>query len=90
MRQVLKQMGLKKTVDVHGFRSSLSTWRAEMTNFPEELGEAVLAHAKGDPVAAAYNRSDYIEKKRQLLDAWARYIGKPATATGGKVVNLRP
>jgi integrase len=89
MRQVLKQMGLKKTVDVHGFRSSLSTWRAEMTNFPEEVGEAVLAHAKGDPVAAAYNRSDYIGKKRQLLDAWARYIGKPVTATGGKVVNLR-
>jgi integrase len=89
MRQVLAQMGRKENTDVHGFRSSLSTWRAEATNFPEEVGEAVLAHAKGDKVAAAYNRSDYIGKKRRVLDAWARYISKPVTVTGGKVVNLR-
>jgi hypothetical protein len=61
---------------------------AEQTNFPEEVGEAVLAHGKGDKVAAAYNRADYIVKKRRLLDAWATYCGKPA-ATGGKVVAIR-
>jgi hypothetical protein len=47
-----------------------------------------LAHGKGDKVAAAYNRADYIVKKRRLLDAWATYCGKPA-ATGGKVVAIR-
>jgi integrase len=86
MRQVLRDMGRDCTV--HGFRATLSTWRAEQTSFPEEVGEAVLAHGKGDKVAAAYNRADYIVKKRRLLDAWAQFCAKPI-ATGGKVVALR-
>jgi integrase len=86
MRQVLRDMGRDCTV--HGFRASLSTWRAEQTNFPEEVGEAVLAHGKGDKVAAAYNRADYIVKKRRLLDAWGAYCSKPV-APSGKVVALR-
>jgi integrase len=88
LRQVLKKMGLKEKVDVHGFRASLSTWRAEATNFAEEVCEATLGHAKGDPVAEAYNRADYVEKKRRLLDAWAGYIGRPVAAKGDKVKYL--
>src|SRR5262249_37473667 len=87
MTQVLRSMDIEGAT-VHGFRSSLSTWRAERTNFPEEVGEAVLGHAKGDKVAAAYNRSDYMEKKRRLLDAWAAYVGKVEAPTG-KVVAFR-
>jgi integrase len=85
MRQVLRDMGHDCTV--HGFRSSLSTWRAERTAFPEEVAEAVLAHAKSDKVAAAYNRADYMVKKRRLLDAWADYCAKPQST--GRVVTLR-
>jgi integrase len=84
MRQVLRDMGEDCTV--HGFRASLSTWRAEHTAFPEEVGEAVLGHAKGDKTAAAYNRADYMMKKRQLLNAWATFCTK--SATGGKVVPI--
>jgi hypothetical protein len=54
---------------------------------PEEVGEAVLGHAKGDKVAAAYSRGDYIEKKRRMLDAWAGFCAVPSA--GGKVVSLR-
>jgi hypothetical protein len=51
------------------------------------VGEAVLGHAKGDKVAAAYSRGDYIEKKRRMLDAWAGFCAVPSS--GGKVVSLR-
>jgi integrase len=83
LRRVLSRIG-RQDVTVHGFRSTFSTWAAEQTNFSEAVVEAALAHAKGDKVAAAYNRSDLFEKRRELADAWARYCGG-----GGKVVQLR-
>ena len=48
-----------------------------------------LAHAVGDKVEAAYRRGDLFEKRRQLAEAWGRYCGEPAGATGTKVVPLR-
>ncbi|MCB9947886.1 MAG: tyrosine-type recombinase/integrase [Rhodospirillaceae bacterium] len=68
----------------HGFRSSFRDWAAEATNFPREVAEAALAHALESRVEAAYRRSDLLEKRRKLMDAWAGYCGGAA----GKVVPL--
>lgn len=63
---------------VHGFRSSFRDWVAEATNFQREVAEAALAHAVGDAVERAYRRGDALEKRRQMMDAWAAYvIGAP-------------
>lgn len=70
----------------HGFRSTFRDWAAERTNFPREVAEMALAHAIGDKVEAAYRRGDLVEKRRQLMDAWARFCAQPA---GGDVVALR-
>jgi integrase len=59
----------RQGVTVHGLRSAFSTWAAEQTSFSDAVVEAALAHAKGDKVAAAYNRSDLFEKRRELADA---------------------
>jgi integrase len=69
---VLKRMGLDG-VTVHGFRSSFSTWTAECTDASIEVREAALAHVAGDRVAAAYNRSDHFERRRELMGAWAAF-----------------
>jgi integrase len=61
----------------HGFRSSFRTWAAECTNFPREIAEAALAHANGDKVEQAYQRSDHFQKRRELMTQWARHcIGR--------------
>ncbi len=40
---------------------------------PREIAEAALAHALADKVEAAYRRSDLFDKRRALMEAWARY-----------------
>ena len=59
----------------HGFRSSFRTWVQEQTNTPHEVAEAALAHSTANKTVAAYARSDYPEKRRPLMQAWADYIG---------------
>jgi hypothetical protein len=58
---------------VHGFRSSLRDWAGDKTSFPREVCEGVLAHVVGG-VEGAHRRSDALEKRRALLDAWTNYI----------------
>jgi integrase len=58
---------------VHGFRSTFRDWCGEATNFPREIAEAALAHVVGDKTERAYRRGDALEKRRELMDAWAAY-----------------
>jgi integrase len=57
----------------HGFRSTFRDWAAEVTTYPNEMVEMALAHVVGDKVEAAYRRGDMFEKRRQLMDDWARF-----------------
>jgi integrase len=86
LRDALKAMGRSETV--HGFRSSFSDWAADNTAFPQEVREHSLAHAIPNKVEAAYRRGALLEKRRRLMDAWAKFCGKPAVAAAN-VVNLR-
>jgi integrase len=72
---------------VHGFRSTFRDWCAERTNFPREIAEAALGHVVGDETERAYRQGDALEKRRRLMDAWARYCMKPVAE--GKVVPIR-
>lgn len=58
---------------VHGFRSAFRDWAGERTNFPRELAEAALAHVVGDATERAYRRGDALEKRRALMEAWAKF-----------------
>ena len=59
----------------HGFRSSFRDWAAERTDVPREVCELALAHVNSDRVEAAYRRSDLFDRRRELMDKWAAYIG---------------
>ena len=67
---------LKIAAVPHGFRSSFRDWAAEETNHPREVIEAALAHVVRNPVEAAYARSDLFERRRLLMNDWARYLAQ--------------
>ena len=58
----------------HGFRSSFRDWAAEMTETPQAVMEAALAHTNRNAVEAAYARSDLFERRRQLMRQWSDYL----------------
>lgn len=59
----------------HGFRSTFRDWCAE-TGVSREVAEICLAHAMGPAYEAAYSRTDMLERRRAVMDAWAEYIEK--------------
>ncbi len=75
---------IRTGITTHGFRASFRTWGAEHTSFPSDLLEAALAHQMGK-LHDAYQRSDLLEKRRKVMEAWARY----ALPSEGNVVALR-
>lgn len=77
--KALERMNM--AVTAHGFRSSFRDWAAEQTNFPREVCEKALGHAIGNKVEAAYRRGDLLEKRRELMAAWADYINMPVLQT---------
>jgi integrase len=70
---------------VHGFRSTFSDWAAEGTAFPRETVEMALAHAVENKVEAAYRRGDLFDKRRELMEAWARFC----SAAAGNITAIR-
>lgn len=73
----------------HGFRSTFRDWAAEQTNYPDEIRKAASGHAVGDAVKEAYQRSDLLEKRRQLMIAWADFIDRPSPSRNPKVTPIR-
>ena len=72
MSRMLRQLHIDAVP--HGFRSSFRQWAAEMTNFPSSVCEEALAHQNKNRVEAAYQRSDLVERRCKLMDAWASYL----------------
>lgn len=72
MTKLLRDVPLADRTTVHGFRSSFRDWCAE-TGQPRELAEAALAHTVGGVKGACF-RSDLIERRRRLMEDWARYL----------------
>jgi integrase len=78
LAMLLRRMG-HGTVTVHGFRSTFRDWANECTTFPGTAAEMALAHTVSNAVEAAYRRGDMLEKRKQMMAAWADYCAK---ATG--------
>ena len=81
--KLIKDLGLD--VHAHGFRTSFRTWTQEKTNYPREIAEAALAHSLSDKAEAAYARSDLLEKRAEMMEAWAQFI----LSTKDNVISIR-
>lgn len=71
MLKLLERMQVPVTV--HGFRSTFRDWCAETTGFPHAAIEKCLAHEVANAVERAYARSDLLDKRREIMAAWAAY-----------------
>lgn len=71
-KALFKRMG-REGFTTHGFRSTFRDWCSESAHADREVAEAALSHASGNQVERAYARSDLFERRRALMDAWARH-----------------
>ncbi|MBK7515307.1 MAG: tyrosine-type recombinase/integrase [Betaproteobacteria bacterium] len=58
----------------HGMRSTFRDWCGERTATPNEVAELCLAHAIGNETEAAYRRGDMLDRRREVMELWARFI----------------
>lgn len=83
---VMRRMGLKYVP--HGLRSSFKDWASERTSFPNDMTELALAHVIPSEAERAYRRGDQVEKRRELMNTWAKFLETPVQV-GGTVVQLK-
>ena len=69
--RVLKRAEVASTL--HGFRSSARSWMAE-SGVPAEVAEACLAHVPRSKVVQAYQRSDLLERRAEVMQAWSNHL----------------
>jgi len=72
MLQLLRRIEAGKTV--HGFRSSFRIWAAEKSGFSSDAAELALAHVSGSIIERTYMRSDLLDLRRELMEAWAGHV----------------
>ena len=73
MLMLLRRMAVEG-VTVHGFRSTFRDWASEIAKAPREVAEMSLSHKVGSVVERAYARSDLLERRRDLMEQWSRYV----------------
>jgi len=72
----------------HGFRAMARTMIAErLHGIPDALVETQLGHGKSGPLGAAYDRAEYLEQRRLMMQTWADYLDK--LRQGAEVIPLR-
>ena len=85
----LRAMGFPADeVTGHGFRATARTLLAERLGIDEPVIEAQLAHSVRDSLGRAYNRTEFLEQRRSMMQAWADYLDR--LRKGADVVQLRP
>jgi hypothetical protein len=60
---------------------AVADWRREATTFPRELSEAALAHIIADETEAAYSRGDVLDRRREMMMAWAQFLSVQEPST---------
>ena len=77
LNRALERMGFNGKDSIgfsaHGFRATASTMLNEM-GYRADVIERQLAHAERNKVRASYNQAEYMEERRQMMQAWADYI----------------
>lgn len=89
VRSALRRMGYgNDDMTAHGFRAMARTMAAERLGVAPEVIEAQLAHAVADSLGRAYNRTQYLDQRRELMAKWADYLDR--LREGAQVLPLRP
>jgi hypothetical protein len=60
---------------------------AERLGVDESVIEAQLAHSVKDSLGRAYNRTEFLEQRRAMMQTWADYLDR--LRKGGEVVPIQ-
>lgn len=72
----------------HGFRAMARTMIAErIPGIPADMVEAQLGHGKSGPLGSAYDRAEYLEQRRQMMQTWADYLD--TLRAGAEVIQFK-
>jgi integrase len=74
----------REDITAHGFRSAFSDWASEVSSFSGELRETALAHTIKNKAERAYRRGDALEKRREMMEAWAKHCEPRAAVDSGQ------
>ena len=74
LTKVLRDTGLASMATVHGFRSTFRDWGSETEAASDHVLELALAHRPGNEVERAYARSDRLERRRPVMEAWGEFV----------------
>ena len=76
-----RNCGLKRgQASVHGMRSAFADWAADNKVCSTEVADAALAHVVRNKTSRAYKRTDHLEARVSVMDAWAFYLQVNAPA----------
>lgn len=88
LTKVMRQADRSETL--HGFRSSFRDWAAErMPHVPFMVAQMALSHAVGNATDRAYLRTDMLEMRRSLMEAWGQFVAPSLSGAAGNVVPLQ-
>lgn len=79
--KALSKTPLKGRLVAHGLRSVARGWLADQ-GFPFEASEACLSHQTGSAVSRAYQRSDYLDARWQIMTQWSAFVADCAQGAG--------
>jgi integrase len=82
----IKKLGFKDRMTSHGFRALARTTIREKLNYEPDVIECQLAHKAAGPLGEAYNRAQFLQKRKVMMQDWSDYLD--AAASGGKVIAL--
>lgn len=85
----LRRMGFDTKTEItgHGFRAMARTLLHERLGMNPAAIEHQLAHAVPDALGTAYNRTKFLDERRQMMQVWADYLDK--LKAGAEVIPLR-
>jgi len=89
MRRMRERGELTVEAVPHGFRSSFRDWAAEQTNYPDEMRKIASGHTVSDAVKKAYERTDLLDKRRNLMNEWGQFLDQPSIKLPSRVLPLR-
>ncbi len=79
----LRAMGFSADeVTGHGFRATARTMLHERLGYSPDVIEAQLAHTVRDSLGRAYNRTEFVDQRREMLQTWADYLDQLRSAKG--------
>lgn len=79
----LKRMGYQNKMTGHGFRALAMSTIKERLGYRHEVVDRQLAHAQKDKVASAYDRAQFLDERKKMMQEWADYLD---TVANGRVI----